>query len=138
MNILRTIQKDEKEDWVNLLFYQGPHKGDNVPGYPPGFPLPFKLKHYVEGSFIYLVYKSKIIGYGKIAKVVRHNDVEVGTERQVVYAGDMIVLNEPLNRMPFTLSCRGFQGVRYTAQNLHELDQDSAEAELRVLKLAAN
>lgn len=36
-NILRTIQKNEKQSWVDLLFKRGPHEGDWVPHYPHSF-----------------------------------------------------------------------------------------------------
>jgi len=26
MNVMRTIQRDEKEEWIDLLFEQGPHE----------------------------------------------------------------------------------------------------------------
>jgi hypothetical protein len=136
MNLLRTIQKDEKQWWVDLFFQKGPHEGDWVPIYPMEIPFPFKLKKDVKGGFQYIVYKSQVIGYGRISKVTTHDGSSVGTHGGLVHSGDEVILAEPLKRMPFPLGCRGFTGVRYTPQNLHELDRPSAEREIRRLKLS--
>jgi hypothetical protein len=135
VNILRTIQKDEDEGWVELFFKEGQHDGDNVPGYPPGFPFPGKPKRCKEGEYLYLVYKNNVIGYGEIAKVTRHDGIGVGTEEQMVSKGGLVEMDGALKPMPFLLPCKGFQGIRYTAHDLHKLDKVAAEAEIRALKL---
>jgi hypothetical protein len=82
------------------------------------------------------VYKSEVVGYGGIAKVIPHGGASVGTGENWVHYGDLVVLAEPLKRMPFHLSCRGFTGIRYTQKNLHELDFTSAGEEVRTLSLS--
>lgn len=136
MNILRTIPRDQQLSWVELLFVTGPHKGNRVPKYPPSFPLAGKLREHVKDSFLYLVFREKVIGYGKIADIIPHHGSEVGSDGRFVPPGDELVLAGPLKPMPFTLPCASFRRFRYTTENLHQLDHLSAEKEIRVLGLA--
>lgn len=120
MNALRTIPRDEKPEWVELMFQIGPHSVANAPDYPLTFPLPFHLNQNVEGGFLYVVYRSQIIGYGKIGRVEPHGGSTVGGNDDPVGPGHNIILDGPLMRMPAPQAHKGFQGVRYTIARLHE------------------
>jgi hypothetical protein len=136
MNMLRTIRKGEERSWLDRLFQVEPHKGDRVPHYPPTFPFPFKLKESVKGGYLYVVFRSHVIGYGSITEVSAHDGMGVGeTDGRAVGPGDQAILAGPLRKMPFLLGCRGFTGIRYTRQNLHSLNKDIAEKEIGALKL---
>jgi hypothetical protein len=137
MNMLRTIRKGEEQSWVDRFFQAGPHEGEDDPEYPPTFPFPFKLKKRVQGGYLYIVYRNRVIGYGSIAEVSPRRDVtDVGrTDGRPVNPGDGAILAGPLRKMPFPLRCRGFTGVRYTRQNLHSLNSAAAEEEIGRLKL---
>ncbi|MGR5187037.1 hypothetical protein ACPV3S_15990 [Photobacterium damselae] len=134
MNILRTIQAKEKQEWVDLLFSNKQHDG-NSPNYPPRLPFPKMPKQCKEGEFIYLIYKGFLIGYAIIDKIQCHKGVVVGTEKQLVKAGGEIITKTAFMEMPHKIPCRGFQGMRYTNFNLHELSYDEAKEELSRLKL---
>jgi hypothetical protein len=135
MNALRTIQKEEDAWWVDLLLREGPHQGNDVPDYPPWFPFPFRIQRPLEAGYLYVVYRSKVHAYGRIATVLPHRGSEVGTDEQPVSPGDKIVLDGPMARFPFALPCRGFVGIRYTVENLHDLSPDLARQVIRQLKL---
>lgn len=137
MNILRTIRKGEEQSWVDRFFQVGPHKGSVDPRYPPAFPFPFELKRSVQDGYLYIVYRNRVIGYGSIAEVSPRRDVtDVGrTDGRPVNPGVRVILAGPLKKLPFFLECRGFTGIRYTPQNLHNLRSDDAEEEIRRLKL---
>ncbi len=136
MNLLRTIQQEEDPAWIDFLFKEGPHVGHDVPQYPPSFPLSFELHQDVKGEYLYVVYRAKIIGYGPIREVFRrHAETEVGSDGQIVEAGDLVVVDGALQRMPFSLPCQGFPNVRYTAATLHELSPAAALAEIQKLNL---
>ena len=121
MNILRTIPWDEKPEWVELMFKVGPHAEPGAPTYPLDFPLPFKLSQDVSGGFLYVIYRSKIIGYAKVHHVEPHNGHHVGSDDRPMKSGDNIFLDGPLVRMPFVLAHKGFQGIHYSETNLHDL-----------------
>lgn len=102
------------------MFEVGPHEYPNAPDYPLTFPLPFTLRETVGDGLLYVVYDGEIIGYGKIGKVVPHQGSTVGITDEPMGAGDNIILDGPLVRMPFPRPCKGFQGIRYTTERLHE------------------
>lgn len=136
MNILRTMQKDEDyHSWVKLLFREGPYDGNNVPAYPLQFPFPVRIQSPVTGGYLYLVYRGQIIGYGRIEQEQFHQGTIVGTEGQIVMSGSEVTIDGPLQKMPFTVPCKGFQGFRYTDKNLHEIEKQAALKEIRRLKL---
>jgi hypothetical protein len=134
-NVLRTIQKDEKKRWVDLLFEVGPHNGEYVPYYPAEFPSRGRFTKDIKGGYLYVVYRSRVIGFGRIAKVMPHQGMTVGTQEQLVSPGWKIVLEGPCRRLTFDLPCRGFQGYRYTEPRLHELAPDKAFLKIRTLNL---
>lgn len=129
MNILRTIPQTETQRWVDLLFQPGPPKSEKDPE-PLTYPVSRTLSQDVTGGFLYVTYQGQIIGYGKIASVKPHLGDTVGEDDQPVSAGDMILLESPLVKMPFPLDCPGFRGYRYVKANLHELSQQEAQAAL--------
>jgi len=135
MNALRTLQKEEKPWWVNKLLKRGPHKGKGDPYYPPCFPFPFRIRKPLTGGYFYLVYRGEIFAYGSIANVSQSGCVEVGTENQTVLPGSEIVLQGPMKRIPFSLLCKGFMGIRYTIENLH-LSAKNASKAITNLKLS--
>lgn len=120
MNALRTIPKREQKEWVSLMFEVGPHKAANAPDYPLTFPLPFSMRYNITGNFLYVVYQSEIIGYGRVGRVEPHKGSTVGGDDESMGAGDNIMLDSPLVRMPSPVKYQGFQGIRYTDKNLHE------------------
>lgn len=129
-HILRTIQANEEEAWVNLMFRIGPYVRPNqapVPDYPLRFPFPTQLHGTSPGQMLYVVYRGKVIGYSRIDKIINQDGDTVGTDDQEVSGGDALILSGPLQKMPFELTCRGFQGPRYTSVDLHLVDQASAQ-----------
>ncbi|MBI1877383.1 MAG: hypothetical protein HYR94_03975 [Chloroflexi bacterium] len=133
MNILKTIPQYAEQGWVDLFFEEGPHENLD---FPIHFPFPFTFREDIEGDFLYVVYKSNVIGFARISQVISHEGSELGTGVDFIEAGDEVFLEGVLRQMPFTLHCRGFPGIRYTAQNLHELDPVAAEEEIRGLSLS--
>lgn len=114
MNALRTIPRSEQKQWISLMFEIGPHKPANAPDYPLTFLLPFGMRHNITGNFLYVVYQSEIIGYGKVGRVEWHEGSAVGGTDEPIGAGDNIILDGPLVRMPFPVKYQGFQGIRCT------------------------
>ena len=108
MNILRTIQAKEKQDWVNLLFSNKQHTG-NCPNYPPQIPFPKIPRQCKEGDFIYLVYRGFLIGYAIIDMIQDHKGVAVGTKRQLVNAGSKIITNAAFIKMPYKVRVEDFK-----------------------------
>lgn len=138
MNILRTIQKQDRQWWIDLLFKKGPHKADWAPLYPPQIPLPFEQRPPVEGGYLYLVFKSEIIGFGHISEVKNRQGMSIGSHRQHMTPGSTVIIEGPFQRMPpvfHTIRSKGFQGVRYTDKRLHTLSEDDARAEIPHLRL---
>lgn len=127
MNVLRTIQEGESARWMRLIFEEGPHveTGPAVPAYPPSFPFPSRVLQASEGEYLYLVHRQRIVGWGTIAAIVKHDGCEVGSDGNPVHPGESIVLDGPLNRSPEWLRAgarmRGFMGIRYVGHNLHQL-----------------
>jgi hypothetical protein len=135
MNIMRIVPARESREWVARMFQEGPHPEPNAPDYPLTFPLPAFLGQSVEGGFLYVVYDGEVIGYGKIAEVVEHSGDPVGGEDNHVPPGNKLVIDGPLKRMPFFLSCRGFRRFRYVSENLHTLDKSDAAQVIRGMNL---
>jgi hypothetical protein len=127
MNILRTIQKEENEAWPESFFEK------DCPG--AQVPLPFKLGRPAKGGYVYFVYKGEVVGFGLVDRIEQHEGMEVGTEGPYVRGGDNLIIEGHWHRMPFDLPCKGFQGIRYTNKNLHELSKVAAIEEIRHLKL---
>src|SRR5689334_12639480 len=125
MNVLRIIPEREDPNWVELLFQKGPYNQPNAPDYPLKFPLPSTLRQNVRNGYLYVVYRSLVVGYGKIHEVKPHNGSTVGQEKNPVPPGDTIILQGPLNRMPFDLACRGFRRFRYTDKELHAVGKQT-------------
>jgi hypothetical protein len=119
-----------------LVAQRGPHAGDHLPDYPPQFPFPFQIKQPLHEGSLYLVYQGTVHAYGRIARVAWHTGSHVGTFAQRVSPGDAIVLAGPTVPFPYALPCRGFVGIRYTLQNLHELPLEAACQVIWHLKLA--
>lgn len=130
MNIIRTMQADEKRWWVDLLFDVGPHAerddGEPVPAFPPSFPFPTRIRRAAVNDWFYLLYGGRLVGFGKIGKITHTPLSEVGTDLQEVGPGQTVTLDGPLRKMPYVISARGFTGVRYTAVALHEVGADAA------------
>ncbi len=126
MNILRTIQAGERPTWVAQLFEEERWGRPGEPSYPPMIPLPFRLqKEIVRGSYLYLVYRSAVIGYAVIREVLPHQGSWVGSEGDAVAAGDAVYAEAACKHMPKALKkvpVQGFQGVRYTSEPLHDLE----------------
>lgn len=125
MNLLRTIQRTEQQDWIDTLFTAGPYPGKVAPLYPRQLPFPFRLRQNVAGGTVYLVYKGTIIAYGAIAQVTYMSSTRpVGSQLQPVKPGDNVILRGAYSPMPTILAqvqMRGFMGPRYTHQDLHTL-----------------
>lgn len=135
MNILRIIPAREDPQWVELLFQKGPYGAPDAPDYPLRFPMPSVVRQNVNDGYLYVVYRSSVIGYGKISKVKLHNNDTVGKEKNEVPSGDMLVLDGPLIRMPFALPCQSFRRFRYMETELHTVGKQAAEASLKQARL---
>jgi hypothetical protein len=144
MNILRTAQKEEDPKFIEYFFTserpkEVPPGWKRFPSYPLRFPFPFKFKEDVEGGYLYIVYRGRIIGYGLIESVEPHQGLQVGSKPPCigknVKPGDVVVIKGPLTRMPFEIACRGFVNFRYIEDNLHELTFDSAQRVISKLDL---
>jgi hypothetical protein len=135
MNIITTIPKREKQEWVEMLFRKGPHKGERVSDYPPRFPFSRRIANPMENGFLYLVFNGELIGYGKVDEHRSCGQVTVGLIPEVVGPGDELVLSGPLKPMPAVLPCQGFRNFRYTDKNLHRLSPNEVKKELRRLNL---
>jgi hypothetical protein len=60
----------------------------------------------------------------------------VGTFAQPVLAGEAIVLDGPAKPFPYPLACRGFAGIRYAPESLHELPCEAARRVIQRLRLS--
>lgn len=126
MNLIRTIQANESQEWVDLLFVRGPYSGlwEQLL-WPHHLPFPCKLRQGLVGGHVYLVYRRRLIAYGDIDRIEsRSLDMPVGSGRQPVRSGDTVVLSDVCAHMPAALQqveVRGFMGPRYTSQSLHAL-----------------
>ncbi len=129
MNIIRTVPQRETHRWVDLLFQPGSRKGPKDPN-PLTYPMSGHLSQDVTGGFLYVVYQGQVIGYASIVQVEAHDKDTVGEEAEPVAAGDTLIIDTALVRMPFPLACRGFRRYRYISTSLHEVGQDAAEAAL--------
>lgn len=129
MNVIITVDQDQTQQWVDLLFLPGPHPGPTDPD-PRTYLLGKRLAQPVTGDFLYVTYRSEIIGYARIARVEPHVGDTVGEEDRPVKAGNRIVVEHPLRRMPFVLRCPGFRSFRYIGTNLHQVSQQQAQAAL--------
>lgn len=119
MNLIRTIQQSAKQEWLNLLF--DPESGPAPKNFEPlSYPFPMQFRQDVQGGFLYVRYKGKIIGYGKIADVQCHSGDTVGEENIPVSAGDMVILEAPLSPMPASMPYPGLFRWKYIKDNLHE------------------
>lgn len=135
MNVLRTIQAREESDWMQWLFQKSGPRHRDAPGYPPTFPVPFRIRRRIDGGFLYIVYGGRVYAYGEILGVAPHRGARVGTRRQPVKPGHMIVLAGAMRRFPFPLECRGFRRIRYTERQLHKLTPAAARSHIRSLDL---
>jgi hypothetical protein len=136
MNALRTIQAKEEESRMRRLMKRGPHRGRNVPSYPPRFPLPFKPRPPLVDGYVYVIYRGVVFAYGRISQVRRHGGTHVGTRKQPVRAGYKLCIKGPLKRFPFTLGCKGFRRLRYSPRLLHRLKPSAARRLTTQLGLA--
>ena len=119
MNVIRTIQKTATIQWVDLLF--DPDSGPAPEGFVPfEYPFPVTFRQNLVGGYLYVRYRGEVIGYGKIAAVVPHSGDTVGAENIVVEAGDKVVLEAPLSRMPFVLPSPERFRWKYVEADLHE------------------
>lgn len=134
MNILRTVPQRETQRWVDLLFQPGPRKGPEDPN-PLTYPMSGQLAQDVTGGFLYVVYQGQVIGCAPIVQVEAHDGDTVGEEAEPVAAGDTVIIDTALVRMPFPLTCRGFRKYRYISTNLHEVSRGVAEAALTEIGL---
>ena len=94
-----------------------------------------RLAQDVTGGFLYVVYQGQVVGYASIVQVKAHDRDTVGEEAEPVAAGDTVLIDTALVRMPFPLACRGFRRYRYISANLHEINQNVAEAALAEIGL---
>ena len=120
MNVIRTIPKCATLQWVDLLF--DPESSPAPEDFRPlDYPFPVTFRRNLAGGFLYVRYRGEIIGYGKIAEVRPHFGDTVGAENTVVEAGDNIVLEAPILRMPFVLSYPAPFRWKYIETNLHQM-----------------
>ena len=129
MNIIRTVPQRETKRWVDLLFQPGPRKGPKDPN-PLTYPMSRHLSQDVTHGFLYVAYQGQVIGYAPIVQVRAHDTDTVGEESEPIAAGDTVIIDTALIRMPHPLPCRGFRQYRYISTNLHEVSQDAAVAAL--------
>lgn len=125
MNAIRTIESSETEEWVEATFDPNPREGG--PRVPHTYPFPFHPRHELAGSFLYVVYRGEVIGYGRIKEVRPHAGDVIGTDLHDVQPGASLILDGALTRMPFKLAARGFMGIRYVDADLHTLSAEDAQ-----------
>src|SRR5262245_39816917 len=135
MNFLRTITRDEKQTYVEKLFVAGQQPADPdgtaAPIFPIFWPVPFVPREALSGGFSYLVHDGGVIGYARVASVeVIDAVVPVGSEGEPVAANAKIHIDGAYARISPPLPASGFQGIRYTAVNLHAVPEADARAAL--------
>lgn len=138
MNIITTIPQREDERWVDALFTSSrkgwPIEG-RTPAHPPVFPFSRRIAEPMVGGILYLVYNKNIIGYAEIGEHKWGATDDVGLKPEDVGPGDRLTLRGPLKRLSPPIPCVGFRNYRYTEKNLHELEMQEAQKELRSLGL---
>lgn len=124
MNVIRTIPKYATPQWVNLLF--DPKSGPAPAGFAPlEYPFPVTFRQDLVGGYLYVRYRGEVIGYGKIAAVVPHGGDTVGAENIVVEAGDKVILEAPLLRMPVVLPSQELFRWKYVEAHLHQVPMET-------------
>jgi hypothetical protein len=116
MDITRTIQAREGDEWVRNLF-DGTWTGDDE-----CFPLPQVPAQVGGGDWAYVIHKGHVVGRCRIVEVrVRNETARVGTEGLPVDARCWLVVHLPGERAPGPIPRRGHQGIRY--DDVPEWDQ---------------
>ena len=118
MNLIRTIPQYATEEWISLLFEPKSECGPRDFN-PLTYPFPVEFRKDVLGGFLYVRYKSEIIGYGRIASIEHHSGDTVGVEGIAVRAGDMVILEAPLLPMHSPLPYPGLFRWKYVEADLH-------------------
>lgn len=106
MDITRTIQKEESEEWVDALFDGTLTETD--------FPLHAVPKDVAPGDWLYVIYRGKIVGRCRSSSIVRADEpVWVGSDEHVVDARCVITVECPGERAPVEIRRKGHQFIRY-------------------------
>jgi hypothetical protein len=108
MDITRTIPQTEDPNWVDS-FFDGPEREED-------WPFSQRVTNVEPGDFLYLIYRSRIIGRFEVIRVEqldKTKSVPVGTDEHPVDAKTIVYLRFPGERAPKLIARRSHRNHRY-------------------------
>ena len=108
MDITRTIQKEERSDFVENWFTCESKIGE--------FPVPGKPTKDFAGDYLYIIYRKRIAGrfeIDHIEKIEPGMEPLIGSNRTRARGKYTIVVKMPGEKAPVEIQRRGHVGIRY-------------------------